>query len=181
VSIACSVAVAGEVIMLEKPAHREGIRPMTTDQVIAVTGIVAVLITGGGIYVTLRGLRNQLWLTTFAEYTGRYSDITRRLPAESRRPGGDFDIEQLSETERGSILNAVREYMNLCSEEFYLHGRKKIDDETWSIWEVGMKETVRLPWIQETWTSIRAEYSSYPEFREFIDSFMPAEEAEAAL
>jgi hypothetical protein len=122
-----------------------------------------------------------LWLVTFAEYTRRYSEITRTLPSEARRPEGDFDIEALSKAERGLLSNAVREYMNLCSEEFYLHGRKKIDKETWSIWKTGIQETVRLPWIQKTWTSMRSEYSYYPEFCQFLEGCMPARTDRAHL
>jgi hypothetical protein len=152
---------------------------VTANQVIAIAEVAAVLIAGGGIYMTLRGLRDQLWLTTFSEYTRRYSEITKMLPAESRRPGGSFEIEALPEAERGHVLNAVREYLNLCSEEFYLHSRKRIDDDTWSIWKLGIAETVRLPWIRETWASVRSEYSYYPAFCEFLDAAVPPDQGEA--
>jgi hypothetical protein len=148
---------------------------MSTNQVIAIAEVAAVLIAGGGIYMTLRGLRDQLWLTTFSEYTRRYSEITRKLPAESRRPGSDFQVEALPKDQQGELQNAVREYLNLCSEEFYLHNRKKVDEETWTIWKLGMEETVRLPWIRETWASVRDEYTYYPDFCKFLDAVIPAE------
>jgi hypothetical protein len=150
---------------------------VTANQVIAIAEVAAVLIAGGGIYMTLRGLRDQLWLTTFAEYTRRYSEITRMLPADSREPGASFEIEALPRDERGRVVNAVRDYLNLCSEEFYLHSRKRIDDETWRIWELGIAETVRLPWIQETWASVKREYSYYPSFCEFVDHLVPDDSA----
>ena len=67
-------------------------------------------------------------------------------------------------------MNAARAYLNLCSEEFYLHGRGKIDHETWGIWQDGMRETFGLPWIQQTWPTLRAEYESVPGFCDFLET-----------
>src|SRR5919204_1171163 len=109
---------------------------MTTEQVIAVAEVVAVFVAGTAVYITLRGLRHELWLQTFAEYTRRYSEIVMNLPSESRRPGGAFDLSQLGSDQRNLVLNSVRAYLNLYSEEFYLKGRGRIDGETWDIWKV---------------------------------------------
>lgn len=142
---------------------------MTTEQVIAVAKVGAVLLAGLAIFMTLRGLRAQLWLVTFAEYTRRYSEIVEDLPSDSRRPGGGFRLAELAPEQRGRVLNTVRAYLNLCSEEFYLQSRGKIDQETWGIWKSGIEDTVRLPWIQQSWEEMQAEYSYYPDFCRFMD------------
>jgi len=148
---------------------------ITTDQVIAVAEVGAVLLAGVTIFMTLRGLRAQLWLQTFGEYTRRYSEIVANLPSESRRPGGTFRLEELGSEQRDKVLNAVRAYLNLCSEEFFLHGRRKIDGETWGIWRRGIEETVALPWFRQTWGEMRPEYAAYyPEFCSFMDDCVSA-------
>lgn len=113
---------------------------MTVDaeKIVAIATVVGVLASLGAVAVSLRGLRDQLWLQTFAEYTRRYSDIVRELPSEARRPGGSFVFEELEPDEQGRMLNIARAYLNLCSEEYFLHSRGRIDDETWSIWREGM-------------------------------------------
>lgn len=142
---------------------------MTADVIIAATGIVSVLTAGAAVFYTLKGVRDQLWLQTFAEYTRRYADIVQALPSESRRPGGTFALEKLETGARGEVMNAVRGYLNLCSEEYYLHDRGRIDHETWEIWSAGMEETFRLPWLRLTWPLLLDEYSYVSGFPEFVD------------
>jgi hypothetical protein len=67
------------------------------------------------------------------------------------------------------VLNAARAYLNLTSEEFFLHARGRIDDETWRIWKTGIAETVRLPWLQLAWQVLEIEYAYFPEYCGFID------------
>jgi hypothetical protein len=131
--------------------------------------VAAVLVGLATILAALRGVRDQLWLQTFAEYTRRYSEIVRELPSEARRPGGNFVFEELDEDEQGQVLNTARSYLNLCSEEYFLHSRGRIDDETWAIWRAGMIEVLRAPWIQTTWDLLRPEYR-FAEFCEFLDA-----------
>jgi hypothetical protein len=130
--------------------------------------IATVLIAGFGLWLTMRGIRDQLWLQTFQEYTRRYSEIVRDLPSDSRRPGSGFTLDALDVEEHGRVLNAARAYLNLTSEEFFLHARGRIDDETWRIWKTGIIETVRLPWLQLAWHELEIEYAYFPEYCGFI-------------
>jgi hypothetical protein len=136
--------------------------------VVALASVAGVVVAIVAIVVTLRGLRDQLWLQTFSEYTRRYGDIVRELPSEARHPGGRFVFDDLSVDEQGRVLNVARAYLNLCSEEYFLHTRGRIDNETWSIWRAGMVEVLRAPWIQTTWTMLKSEYG-FLEFCAFLD------------
>jgi hypothetical protein len=141
---------------------------LTADHIVALTAVATVVLTGVGVVLALRGVRHQLWLQMFSEYTRRYAQIVEGLPSESRRPGGNFDLEGLDEAARGGVENAVRAYLNLCSEEYYLHKRGHVDDETWRIWRLGMEATFGLPWIQATWAAVEHEYGFYEEFQHFV-------------
>jgi hypothetical protein len=142
---------------------------MGVDEIIAIATVAGVLVALFAIAATLKGLKDQLWLQTFAEYTRRYGEIVRELPSEARRPGGNFVFEELETEEQGRVLNIARSYLNLCSEEFFLHSRGRIDDETWSIWRAGMVEVLRAPWTQSTWSVLRPEYR-FADFCDFIDT-----------
>ena len=107
---------------------------MTLDNVVALASVVGVIVAMAAAVIALRGVRDQLWLQTFAEYTRRYGEIARELPSEARDPGGRFVLTELDKAEQGRVLNIARAYLNLCSEEYFLHSRGKIDDETWRIW-----------------------------------------------
>ncbi len=149
--------------------------------IVAIATVTGVLVAAGALLVALKGVRDQLWLHTFSEYTRRYSDIVQGLPAESRRPGSHFSLEKLEPSERGRVLNAARGYLNLCSEEFYLHERGRIDDTTWAIWRQGMVETLRLPWMQETWSDLQAEYSYFDDFCIFIQTCIEKTSRDSAV
>jgi len=141
---------------------------MSSEILLTVAGVGSFLVGALAVVVAVRGVRDQLWLQTFSEYTRRYSEIVKVLPSESRDPEGAFDVKQLSTADRGVLENAARAYINLCSEEFYLHGRGLIDKETWRIWRLSMEDVFRLPWLRQTWLSVREEYRYYPEFRDFL-------------
>jgi hypothetical protein len=137
--------------------------------IVALASVAGVIVALVAIVVTVRGLRDQLWLQTFSEYTRRYGEIVRELPSEARHPGAQFIFDNLPVDEQGRVLNIARAYLNLCSEEYFLHSRGRIDNETWSIWRAGMVEVLRAPWIQTTWTMLKPEYR-FLEFCSFLDA-----------
>ena len=139
-----------------------------TQEIVVTATVATVVLASAGLLITLRGIRDQLWLQTFAEYTRRYAEIVRELPSESRRPGSGFSLDALGPDERGRILNAARGYLNLASEEFFLHGRGRIDNETWGIWKTGIAETVRLPWLQLAWQELEPEYTHFEDYCGFM-------------
>jgi hypothetical protein len=144
---------------------------MTIESFVAVAGVGGVLVALLQILFTVKGIRDQMWIATFSEYTRRYSEIAREVPSELRRPGGRSSAD-LSEAERDRLMNSVRAYLNLCSEEFYLRKRGLIDKETWAVWLLGMKETVASSWISEAWPAMQNEYSYYPDFCAFMNELV---------
>ena len=148
---------------------------MSADAVVALGQVAAVLLAAFAIIVTLRGVRDQLWVIVFTEYTKRYTETVRDLPSEARRPNGKFDFSQLGGSDRDRVYNAMRAYLNLCSEEFYLQKKGRIDRETWEIWKLGIRDTMRLPWLHDTWGEMREEYVYFDEFCRFMDECLARE------
>jgi hypothetical protein len=70
---------------------------MNHELIIGYGGLAGVLIAAITVIVTLRGIRDQLWLSTFAEYTPRYSRIMERVPFAVRDPNGGVTLEDLAE------------------------------------------------------------------------------------
>lgn len=145
------------------------------------TGIGTLIATAAAILITLRGVRAQLWLHTFSEYTRRYAEVVTALPTAARNPDGDFDLRQLTSAERDRSTNVVRAYLNLCSEEHYLWSKGKIDRETWAIWTTGMQDMFRLGWFRQSWHEFRSEYRLYPAFEEFFDECLAGGTSESQL
>jgi len=128
----------------------------------------AIAVTGFAIAMSLREVRERLWLQTFSEYPRRYLDILDRLPEEARTPDESLNPDELPTAERRRLLIGLRRYFNLCSEEFYLRKRKRIDAETWRIWESGIRATMRLPTFRRAWEIIGPEYAYFADFGAFM-------------
>ena len=73
--------------------------------------------------------REILQLTFFAEYTKRYQEILLHLPENLT------DDIVLTDAEK----KYLRAYFDLCSEEYFLHENKHIDEKAWKTWKDGMK------------------------------------------
>lgn len=145
---------------------------MGADYWVALATLALVGATAFAGVASLRGVRDQLWLITFSEYTRRYSEIMDGLPYEARRPGGDFDLKKLAEGERERVLATARRYLNLCSEELYLNKRGALDDGTWEIWRTGIADTARMPFFRDAWELLRQEYDYYGDFHAMVDDLL---------
>ena len=69
--------------------------------------------------------KKQMQISVFAECTRRFQEIKLHLKK------GELDKEYYQ-----------RLYIDLCSEEFYLHSKGYITDDVWVIWVKGMNVTV---------------------------------------
>ena len=139
------------------------------DYVVLGVEVASFAVATAAVFFAVSGVRNQLRLQTFSEYTRRYGEIFSSLSSAARDPHSDFALESLDAEERDRHLNVARAYFNLCSEEFYLHKRRRIDRDTWVIWCRGMRDTMRSNWLRTTWKALRDEYIYVDEFADFFD------------
>lgn len=128
--------------------------------------MMAVVIGVIGVYAGFRSVHNQMFVQIFADYTRRYSDIIDLVP-HSARTG--IKLADLGSNEQEQFIKAMRKYMNLCSEEFFLVETSRLDKGTWAMWQKGIKATLTdYPSFAEVWDLIKAEYAFYPSFQEMI-------------
>jgi hypothetical protein len=97
----------------------------------------------------------------------------RDMPYEARDPDGDYKLTSQPEDERHRVLAIFREYLNLCSEEKWLHDHHRIDHPTWSIWKYGMEDVARFPCFRDAWEILSPEYKAYGDFRDFVQELLP--------
>ena len=141
-------------------------------QAVEATGTIAgALLAAGTLMWGFHGVKSQMWLATFADFTKRYADIVDRLPSEMRVPG-DFVLHGLSREEEDKVFGALRRYFNLCSEEHYLAQRRILDSQTWKIWTTGIQDALRNSGFKDAWKLLRVEYEYYPAFCAFMDELV---------
>ena len=124
---------------------------MTAAQWITVVSLAAVVVSALSIVAGLKSVRDQLRIAIFLEYTKRYSKVMQDMPFEARDPGGRYRLSSQPKDERYRILSVFREYLNMCSEEKWLHEHRRIDHAVWSIWERGIRDTASFPSFAEAW------------------------------
>jgi hypothetical protein len=107
-------------------------------------------------------------MTIFLAYTERYAKIMQSMPYEAREPGSGYRLASRPNEERYRVLSVFREYLNLCSEEHWLHNCRRIDHPTWNIWKYGMQDVARFPAFRAAWEILAHEYDGYKDFQDFV-------------
>ena len=114
-------------------------------------------------------------LNAFLACTQRFEQIMVEFPTEIRS-GDVAGYEKYLETKRlesskDLTATAIR-YFNLCSEELFLAQQGVISQDVWRVWSVSIRNMLRTKWLRDRWTELRDEYSSYPDFCQFIEGLI---------
>ncbi len=134
-----------------------------------VCSAVGVIVALAALVYQVREVKNQIKISVFTNYTDRYSRSRRDMPNEAREASSPRSLDDLSASDRDRVLNAMRDYFNLCSEEFFLNNKGWIDKDAWSIWLKGMRSCTREPYFRASWEKLKHEYSdAYIEFCQFM-------------
>lgn len=127
---------------------------------IMLTGVVAI-------FVTAHQVKRQLRLSFFEKYTNRYAQIMEHMPEEFFHEDGN----ELSKDKKQEINHFIRLYLDLCSEEYYLHGDKYIDEKVWNEWNEGILASFENPLVKDYWMENNEFYHrSYTNFCKYIDN-----------
>lgn len=113
-----------------------------------------------------RGLKKQMGLSFFSEYTKRYQDIVLNFPESINQQ--DFDFDSLTKEERDKTLRYMRAYFDLCSEEYFLWKEGNIDKNTWREWESGIRYAFSKTAFRKAWETLRLDTIYYGEFTEWL-------------
>jgi hypothetical protein len=139
---------------------------MTIELATQIATIVSVLIAGAGVFLGVNAYKRQMNAQMFLTYTERYAKVAQRLPRESDGGGTAGDPENPAKSRE--VAAAVLDYLNLCSEEFYLWEGKFLSEDIWKIWQAELIRTLRTPLFLREWKRLKAEFVSYPEFVDYV-------------
>lgn len=113
-----------------------------------------------------RGLKKQLSLSLFSEYTKRYQEIILNFPESVNQE--DFDFNLLGKDERDKTLRYMRAYFDLCSEEYFLWKKGHIDDDTWREWESGIRYAYTKTAFKQAWLTLHLDTIYYGQFTKWL-------------
>jgi hypothetical protein len=138
--------------------------------------IITALGGVGFVIVMVQTYKGQMNAQIFSDMNQRYDEISKDFPRNAWQSRFLLDTVLPSPSEELTIC-ALR-YLNLSSEEFYLYKRKYIRKEVWKIWEGEMIRTLRSPLFRREWKTLAHEFSSYPEFYQYIEDIQKGEDCD---
>jgi len=118
----------------------------------------------------LKVQNEQIKLNFFSEYIKEYREIILHFPENINERA--FSYESLDKEKQDNTMRYMRAYFDLCSEEFFLHKNKYIDDKVWKEWESGMTFAFNKPAFKMAWEIISKDSGFYQDFKEFVNSKM---------
>ncbi len=121
----------------------------------------------------LRIQNEQIKHNYFSEYTKRYQEIIIHFPENINED--TFSYEELEKNKKDETMRYMRVYFDLCSEEFFLHKHKYIDEKVWKEWEEGMSYVFNKKAFRRVWEKISSDTGFYTDFKKFVDSKMNSE------
>jgi len=101
---------------------------METNIIISIVGSVIAI---GSWYISDRRNKDRFEKELFDSFNSRYSSINQDILLSSKKK--TFNI--CSENEK----NAIIDYANICSEEYYWYTKKRISDKIWKSWLSGIR------------------------------------------
>ncbi len=136
---------------------------MTLHLVAQLVGLASVAFS---IWLSLKNYRRQKTVEMVMKFSERYEKIMDAFPPDAFRLR--FDLENELPPSSDKLTLAVLKYLNLCSEEYFLHKRGYLAKDVWRIWEEELKRTLRSRVIRREWEVLKDEFKSDPAFTRFV-------------
>lgn len=138
-----------------------------TPDYIAVAAVVVALLA---LWYQVLQSNRQARLQNFLTYSQRYQEILVHLP--TKMEARDFDLEELDEEKKEEVLRWLRAYFDLCSEQFYLKGKRLVEPDFWRLWEGGIVDSLRKPGYVQGWKIIQRDQYFSAEFSSLIEDLI---------
>ncbi|MDH3196451.1 MAG: hypothetical protein OEL78_09080 [Hyphomicrobiales bacterium] len=128
--------------------------------------VIAACGFGGTIWAILVN-RETLQTQNTMMFFERYARFDEAAPSELTEAGTEL-LARLTPQKRRQVLASARAYFNLCSEEYALGTKNRIDQDFWRIWLDGLKVRMAQPIWQDCWRELEADYRAQPAFWDFM-------------
>lgn len=136
--------------------------------------LCSVLVTIIGLVVAGIHFYRQNRLTFYAQYTERNMEIMKDMPScvlyEKDKELEDNETKKKENEDKYENFKVnVFLYFDLCSEEYYLHKNKYIEEKVWNDWKDGMADFFnRLSVNKQLQEIVKEHKDAYPDFIDFL-------------
>ena len=133
--------------------------------------VIATCGFGGTIWAILSN-RETLQTQNTMMLFERYSRFDEAAPPELTNGSAQL-LAKLTPQKRRRVVASARSYFNLCSEEYALGTKNRIDLDFWQIWLDGLKDRMAQPIWRECWRELEANYRAQTKFWDFMSMGTP--------
>ena len=113
---------------------------------------------------------DQLRLQIYSDYTKRYQAIVMGLPEDIN--SATFKLTS-KRKDYASTMRSLRTYYDLSFEQWDLHRRKLIDEESWKIWSGGIAAAMSKSAFRQGWKIALDSKTEYgKDFESFIQKLV---------
>lgn len=136
------------------------------EMALVVISCFALIASVIAIIVGIVQFKRQLKLSFFEKYTSRYMHIMEILPESF------WTNTPLSTLDEENAIHAIRLYIDLCSEEYYLYKNHHLNEKVWKEWKSGMKQMFEHPIVKDVFD--QKHVKTYQEFVKFVENELKA-------
>ncbi len=116
-----------------------------------IISVVAIWLTSRYQKHTKKLANDKMMKELFMEFNQRYDRINNRLDKISKMSVVKWEAQK-DEKKKARIYDAVVDFFNICSEEYYWFKEGRLDPKIWKAWHKGMNDIFnRSKVIQKIW------------------------------
>jgi len=132
--------------------------------------ICTIVIGFLGVAVTLRGHRRQMHAQMYIEFSARFYNMLRTLPAQ-------IWAEQTAEGEaipprHEELTKSCLQSFHIIADLYHLHRGGFIAADLWRPWQHAIRRAMHRPVLQREWLAIEHIFDHDPELRHYIRGLM---------
>lgn len=137
--------------------------------------ILTATITAVGILLAYKGLKSQLdfhnkqlKVEIFSDYSTRYQNIIADFPEGINAQS--FVLKELEEDVYSKTMRKMRQYFDLCFEEWFLNSKGLLEPSFWELWSGGMTTALSKPAFVDAWKIVKDSSVFGLDFEKFIEN-----------
>jgi hypothetical protein len=109
-----------------------------------------------GVAVTLRSHRRQMHAQMYIEFSARFQNMLKALPAQTWTDP-DADGEQLT-PRHDELTKTCLQCFHIIADLYHLHNSGFITPQLWRPWQRGIKRAMRRPVLRREWLAVEASF-----------------------
>ena len=133
--------------------------PLLVQALASIATVVLVVLA----WQQIRLVRKQATTTFEDTMTAQYRKIMEDIPTDIWLGS---ELKTLTKEHQDRCRDAIYRYIDLSNEQAFLHNKKRVTDEVWTEWRIGIKGNMELPAFKEVWSEVSQKFrDSFNELR----------------